>query len=224
MLPSSREAIQVKLRIMPRPAARTASAAAPARRMAGPAALTVLAAIGLAVTGLTACGQSTVSSGNGGGTAAGPAAGGPCHSSALAVSVRVGAAGTAAGSTFYPIDIRNRSAAACRMQGYPAAWLAAASGHRLGAPASPDKSVKAHPVLIRPGHSAHIWLRVGAAANLPPGRCHAVTSHWLVMLLPGGTARHVKLALPTCTAASAAQGLLMVQPVAAGRGRHGTAQ
>jgi hypothetical protein len=66
---------------------------------------------------------------------------------------------------------------------------------------------------------------VASAGNLPPGRCHQVTAHWLSIRLPGGSSAKavVPVALPACSSARAGH-ILTVQPIVAGRGRRGTAQ
>jgi hypothetical protein len=141
------------------------------------------------------------------------------------VSVDVKAAGSAAGSTFYPIDITNASAVSCRLKGYPVAWLATSAGHRIGGAAVRDRAVAPHQVRLRPGGTAHAWLQVAAAGNYPPGTCHPVTAHRLTVRLPGGGGpMSVPLTMPACSATVAGHGILTVQPVAAGRGKRGTAQ
>jgi hypothetical protein len=188
---------------------------------------------GLASAALAACGSAGAPAGgsaaSGGavpashGTAGGSGAAG-CTGKSLTVSVGLAQVGAAAGSSLYPIDITNHSAASCRLDGYPAAWLADKSGSRIGAEAAPDKAVAPHAVPLAPGGSAHVWLQVGTAANYPPGKCHPVTSHLLVVrVADGGPATNLQLALPACAGSLPAPGLLLVQPFAPGRGKQGTA-
>jgi hypothetical protein len=190
------------------------------------AALAVTGLAALAVTGLAACGSGSApgQAGAGHSPAAG-AASGRCAQPWVKVSVDMTAAGTAAGSTFYPIDITNSSAVSCRLNGYPAAWLATSAGLRIGGAAVRDRAVTPHQVRLRPGGTAHAWLQVAAAGNFPPGTCHPVTAHRLTVRLPGGGGpTSVRLTMPACSAAMGGHGILTVQPVTAGRGRRGTAQ
>lgn len=192
----------------------------PARRFTA-----VAAACGavLVMAGVAACGsagsQGGVGAGGGGGAATGA-----CAASSLRVTVDAGAAGAAAGSTYYPIDFTNGSGVRCRLDGYPGAWFATSAGHRIGSAASRDQAVAAHPVALRPGATAHAWLQVTAAANYPAKACRPVTAHWLRIRVPGAAAvSAVRRAFPACAAAMHGHGILTVQPVAPGRGRRGTA-
>jgi hypothetical protein len=198
---------------------------------------------GVAGTGLLAslllagCGSAAAPSGagSGGGTAKGSAASGGSGSAAgdpaglcsgqdVAVSLGLGQVGVAAGNALYPIDITNRSARRCRLDGYPAAWLAGASGARIGPMAAPDQAVPPRTVQLPPGGSAHVWLQVGTAADYPARTCHPVTSHWLmVRVADGGPARSLQLALPACAGHLPAPGLLLIRPFEPGRGQAGTA-
>ncbi|MEP7025484.1 MAG: DUF4232 domain-containing protein [Actinomycetota bacterium] len=195
-----------------------------------------LAAAALAtVAGLTACGSAsapagpahsgTSGSGTSGSGASGSSASGQCAQPGLTVSVDTAAAGSAAGSTYYPIDVTNSSGASCRLDGYPAAWLATSAGHRIGGAAARDRGVTPHAVRLRPGGTAHAWLQVAAAGNYPPGECHPVTAHRLLVRLPGASrTRSVRLALPACSATQRGTSILTVQPIVAGRGKRGSAQ
>jgi len=209
------------------------------RRLAGGrgrpsvARLAGLAVAALAVAGLAACGSASApgqaGSGQAGsgqaGSGSGQAASGQCAQPGVKVSVDMKAAGTAAGSTFYPIDITNSSGTSCRLKGYPAAWLATSAGHRIGGAAARDRAVTPHQVRLAPGGTAHAWLQVAAAGNFPPGTCHPVTAHRLTVRLPGGGGPvSVRLTMPACSATIAGHGILTVQPVTAGRGQRGTAQ
>jgi len=112
-------------------------------------------------------------SGGSGGTAGDP---GLCPGQDVTVSLGLGQVGVAGGSALYPIDITNHSARGCRLDGYPAAWLARASGARIGTAAAPDRAVPPQPVRLAPGGSAHVWLQVGTAADYPASTCQPVTS------------------------------------------------
>jgi Protein of unknown function (DUF4232) len=181
----------------------------------------------LVMAGVAACGsagrQAGASAGGGAGAGSGEAAA-ACAPSSLRVTVDAAAAGSAAGSTFYPIDFTNGSGVSCRLDGYPDAWFATSAGHRIGSPASRDRAVTARPVALMPGATAHAWLQVTAAANYPAKACRPVTAHWLRIRVPGAAAvRAVRHAFPACAAAMHGHGILTVQPVAPGRGRRGAA-
>jgi hypothetical protein len=190
----------------------------------GRATVLAAAAAGLALAGLAGCGSGGAPASAPAGPA-GPSASGWCTARHVTVSLDPASAGVTAGSTFYPIDFTNTSGASCRLTGYPAAWLEGSAGHRIGAAAARDRAVTPHRIRLQPGATAHAWLQVAAAANLPPGQCHQVTAHWLTVRLPGGSGQQaeVPVALPTCSSARAGR-ILTVQPIVAGRGRRGTAQ
>ena len=188
----------------------------------GTACAAVLVMAGVAACG-SAGGQAGSSAGGGAGAGSGKAAA-ACAPSSLRVTVDAAAAGSAAGSTFYPIDFTNGSGASCRLDGYPDAWFATSAGHRIGSAASRDRAVIARPVALRPGATAHAWLQVTAAANYPAKACRPVTAHWLRIRVPGSAAvRAIRHAFPACAAAMHGRGILTVQPVAPGRGRRGEA-
>jgi hypothetical protein len=186
--------------------------------------LTVLSAAGgaaLVMAGVAACGS-----------AAGPAAGGgvggtpngACAASDLKVTVNAGAAGAAAGSTYYPIDFTNASGVSCRLDGYPDAWFVTSAGRPIGAPAARDYGVTSRPVSLPPGATAHAWLQVTDAANYPAAACRPVTAHVLRIRAPGAAgASSVRRAFPACAAAIHGRGILTVQPVVAGPGSRGSA-
>jgi hypothetical protein len=181
---------------------------------------------GLAGLLLAGCGSAAAPSAAGGAGAGRKAAdpAGPCAGQDVTVSLGLGQVGVASGSALYPIDITNHSASGCRLDGYPAAWLARASGARIGTAAAPDRAVPPLPVRLAPGGSAHVWLQVGTAADYPARTCHPVTSHWLVVrVADGGPARSLQLALPACAGRLPAPGLMLVRPFEPGRGQPGTA-
>jgi hypothetical protein len=195
---------------------------------------------GLAGVLLAGCGSAAAPSGaaNGGGSGGGSANGsanggtgstaadaaGLCTDQDLAVSLGLGQVSAAAGSAMYPIDITNHSARGCRLDGYPDAWLAEASGARIGTAAAPDRAVPPSPVQLAPGGEAHVWLQVGTAANYPASTCHPETSRYLaVRVMDGGQVRSLSLALPACAGHLPAPGLMLLRPFEPGRGQAGAA-
>jgi hypothetical protein len=185
----------------------------PARRLRG-----LAAACAAALTSITLAGC---------GSATGPAGASPpgkCTASELIVTLDVKAAGTAAGSTYYPINFTNASAARCSMDGYPDTWLATGTGRPIGDPATRDHSVSARPVPLAPGATAHAWLQVTDAANYPARACHPVTASMLLVRAPGAKMpSQVWRAFPACAAAMHGHSILSVQPVRPGRGTRGSA-
>ncbi len=186
------------------------------RRPRRPRGLAAACAAALTTAAMAACGSAT------GAADASPP--GACTTSDLIVTIDIKAAGTAAGSTYYPIDFTNASAARCSMDGYPDTWFGTSTGKRIGDPATRNRSVRARPVPLAPGASAHAWLQVTDAANYPAKACHPVTANMLLVRAPGATqASQVWRAFPTCAAAMHGHGILSVQPVLPGRGRRGSA-
>ena len=174
----------------------------------------------LVLAGLAACGSAA---GPAGSAAAGNADA-ACAASVLKVTVDATAAGTAAGTTYYPIDFTNASGASCQLDGYPDAWFVTSAGQRIGAAAVRDRAIAARPVPLPPGATAHAWLQVADAANYPAKACRPVTAHMLLVRAPGaaGTSS-VRRAFPACAAAMHGHGILTVQPILPGRASRGAA-
>lgn len=197
------------------------------RRAAGRAIGYRAVAAVLAAT-VAGCGSVSATGGRAGSptaNAAGSAASG-CPASSLRVTLDTGAAGAAAGSSFIPLDFTNISHGACRLTGYPVVSFAtSASGHQVGTTAALDRTVKARPVVLAPGATAHAWLQVSDALNYPASQCHPVTAGGLRVNLPGEKgASYLQHAFPACTASMHGSGILTIQPIQPGRARRGTAQ
>ena len=135
-------------------------------------------------------------------------------------------AGAAAGTSYIPIDFTNTSGARCRLAGYPAVSAAAgAAGRPVGARAAADRRVRAVAVILPPGGSAHAWLQVLDAMNVPASRCHPVVARWITVRLPGQRGpRYLAHRFPACAAALHGIAMLVIQPFQPGLGRPGTAQ
>ncbi len=185
----------------------------PARRLRAAAACSAI----LIVAGAAGCGPAS--------KAPGASAGGACPASRLKVTLDIGAAGAAAGSTYYPIEFTNASAVSCRLDGYPDAWFGTSAGRRIGAAADQDRGVTAHPVRLPPGATAHAWLQVTDAANYPAKACRPVIAHMLLIRPPGAASTSlVRRAFPACAAGMHGRGILSIQPVLPGRAARGSAQ
>jgi hypothetical protein len=159
------------------------------------------------------------------GGASGAAAVAACARPALRVRLDLAAAGVAAGSYYVPLEFTNTSRRACRLAGYPSVELAAGvAGGQIGAAAATDHAVRARPVLLAPGGTAHAWLQVLDTANYPASKCHPVTAAGLRITAPGAeSASSIAHPVPACQAALHGSEVLTVHPVQPGPARRGTA-
>jgi Protein of unknown function (DUF4232) len=185
----------------------------------------------MAVAGLvTACSSTSSSTpapaGFGSPSAVPPTASGlaSCQTRGLRITVDDGQADGAAGSTYYPLDFTNTSAATCALYGYPGVSLvaaAAADGAQIGAAAARNPEFGPAEVRLEPGGEAHAWLQVAAAGNYPASTCQPATAHGLRVYPPGQTeAGYVRQDFPAC-AGDGAQ-LLTIMPVRSGKAITGT--
>jgi len=118
--------------------------------------------------------------------AASTSAPGRCRASHL--SVRLGPAGHAAGSTYRPIVFTNSGGTTCTLRGYPGvAYVAPTSGRQIGAAASRDDAVRIRTVTLAPGAHAASLLRLVNPFNYPAGDCAAKTVSGLRVYPPGST-------------------------------------
>ena len=110
----------------------------------------------------------------------------PCASRNL--GVHTGNGEGAAGSTYVPIVFTNNSAATCTLYGYPGVSLAGGTPVRqIGVAADENQSTPRQLVTLNPGSSASALLRVVAAQNFPPARCHLVNAKYLQVYPPNQT-------------------------------------
>jgi hypothetical protein len=146
-----------------------------------------------------------------------------CQSSSLQVTVDTGQAGSAAGSTYYPVDFTNTSTSACGMYGYPGISFVTAgssAGTQIGAAAQENPAFGKLTVRLAPGGVAHAWLQVATAGNYPASTCQPQTVDWLKVFPPDQTAAiYVSHSFDAC--ASMGTQLLFVMPVRAGQGVRG---
>ncbi len=90
----------------------------------------------------------------------------------------------AAGTTFYPVILKNSGDAPCSMSGYPAvSFIAGSDNHPVGVAASQDPDTIGV-VVIEPGQSTSANLGVVNAGNFPAD-CDAVPVSGLQVNLPG---------------------------------------
>jgi hypothetical protein len=91
-----------------------------------------------------------------------------------------------AGSAYMDVILTNKSAGSCSLDGYPAAFLANASGAILGDGASTSAVYTPSRIILAHDKSAHAVLSFPDAANFPPGSC-SVASQYLKFYPPGLT-------------------------------------
>jgi hypothetical protein len=125
-----------------------------------------------------------------------------CATSALKGSVNTAAAGAAAGSIYYPLDLTNTSGSTCTVFGYPGvSFVTGPSGTLLGRAASRNPAKPAATVKLAPGQVAHATLQVAQAGNYDPAQCKPVTAHWLRIYPPDQTVPlHVRFKAQACSA------------------------
>jgi hypothetical protein len=146
-----------------------------------------------------------------------------CQSSSLQVTVDTSQAGTAAGSTYYPVDFTNTSTSACGLYGYPGISFVTAgtsAGAQIGAAAQENPAFGKLTVRLAPGGVAHAWLQVAAAGNYPASTCQPQTVNWLKVFPPDQTVA-IYVSHPFDACASTGTPLLFVMPVRGGQGVRG---
>ena len=133
------------------------------------------------------------------------------------LSVHLGAAGGAAGSTYEPLVFTNTGSATCTLDGYPGvAFVAPQSGKQVGAAASRNPQRAASLVTLAPGASASAMLQIANYANYPASSCSPTSVSGLRIYPPGSTtAKYVAFA-QIQQACSTKVNQLTVQAVVAG--------
>ena len=136
-----------------------------------------------------------------------------CLTSALSLSL--GQAQGAAGSTIVPIVLKNASDEACTLFGRPGVSFLDANGNQLGVGATFGGDGPAT-VTLAPGESANALLKIPDPGNFSPADCTPANSSRLRVYPPGD-----KVALTADYVASvctSAQGAAQVSPVTPGEG------
>jgi len=115
------------------------------------------------------------------------------------LSVRLGAAGGAAGSTYEPLVFTNKGSATCTLDGYPGvSFVAPSSGRQVGAAASHNSTHAATLVTLTPGATASAMLQIANEGNYPAATCSPTTVSGLRVYPPGSTtAAYVAFTAPT---------------------------
>lgn len=113
-------------------------------------------------------------------------AGSTCLTNEL--SVRLGVAQGAAGSTYRPIVFTNTSAHPCTMGGYPGvAFIDTHTGQQVGTPASRGSQQTPRAIRLAPGASASAVLQVVNPFNYPTGTCRPQPVTAVRVYPPGNT-------------------------------------
>ena len=133
------------------------------------------------------------------------------------LSVRLGATGGAAGSTYEPLVFTNKGSATCTLDGYPGvAFVAPQSGKQVGAAASRNPQHAASLVTVAPGASASAMLQIANHANYPASSCTPTTVSGLRVYPPGSTTAIYVPFAHTQQACSTKVNQLSVEAVVAG--------
>jgi uncharacterized protein DUF4232 len=154
------------------------------------------------------------------------AASGPCTAAQLSVTLDLKSAGVAAGTSLIPLDFTNTSAASCDLSGFAdVTFVTSSAGHQVGPAATVDRSLSPKSLRLVAGDSAHLWLRLVQAADLPAGTCEPKAVAGLLVKLPGqATSIFVRHQFTTCAKRLHGTDILTVEPFQAGKARAGTAQ
>ena len=142
-------------------------------------------------------------------------AGSTCLTAGL--SLRLGAAQGAAGSTYQPIVFTNTSAHPCTMDGYPGvAFIDTPTGRQVGTPASRSSQQPPRTISLAPGASASAVLQIVNPYNYPTATCQPqpVTA---VRIYPPGNTTATDLPLTgAATACSTSVTQLLIQATVPG--------
>ncbi len=200
----------------------------PSRR--GITALRAGTLIGLMCIVATACGTQNASSGQSGrhpgsGSTHVRTTGVPCTSANLDITLDLKSAGVAAGTSVIPIDLTNVSAKDCHLAGYAyVSFATSRRGAQVGAPSIADRAATARTLQLAAGKTAHLWLRMVQATNLPAAKCKPRAVAGLRLRLPGSAAIFLQHTFRTCARPIQGTDILTVEPFQAGRAHSGTAQ
>ena len=115
----------------------------------------------------------------------------------------------AAGTT-YTLEFTNVSSRVCSLYGYP--QVTAYANAQIGSAAVDDTSVRAQPVTLEPGATAHSILRVTGTGRFQPNACQQVTAPELRVRLPDqARPSFVPINLTACSRKGPA--FMSVQPI-----------
>lgn len=123
----------------------------------------------------------------------------------------------AAGSVYYPLQFTNLSRHACAMRGFPGVSVLNRAARQVGQPASRDYAVPVRTVVLAPGATAHVVLRLSDVVLSTPG-CHPVYSGIELRIYPPNQYRSTLAAYNLAACAHAGPVFMHVGPVQAGVG------
>jgi hypothetical protein len=120
-----------------------------------------------------------------------------CQSSNLSLSL--GTAQGAAGSSYIPVILTNTGSGKCTFFGYPGVSFVDAAGNQLGKDAKRSSGAQ-KTFTLHSGESANATLRMPNPGNFPPSLCHQTTADRLRVYPPGETvALFIKDKVAICT-------------------------
>jgi len=99
--------------------------------------------------------------------------------------------GAAAGSTYYRLELTNRSARACSLFGYPGVSAVTSRGAQIGSPAHRNPQHSSRLVVLRRGATATAIVQVVDTHNFPPALCRARTAAGVRVYPPGSYASKI---------------------------------
>ena len=103
-------------------------------------------------------------------SSASPSGPAPCRTSGLKITLGPGEG--AAGSTFFPLLMKNVSTKPCRTGGFGGVSLVTGpQGQTIGAPADRSQQSQVRPIKLSPGQIATATLQVTNAENFPASKC-----------------------------------------------------
>src|SRR5262249_38022291 len=117
------------------------------------------------------------------------------------VGISTGSGEGAAGSTYLPIVFPNHAPVTCTLYGYPGVSLAGGNPvGQIGAAADENPATPRRLVRLAPGAVASALLRIVAAQNFPPSRCHLARARYLLVYPPNQTTPiYVSYSAPACS-------------------------
>lgn len=142
----------------------------------------------------------------------------PARCTVSHLSLRLGAAGHAAGSTYRPIIFTNKGTTSCALRGYPGvSYVAPSSGAQVGAAASRSAGVTVRTITLAAGAHASALLQLVNYTDYPASSCGARSVSGLRVYPPGSKAAAYVAFAHTMKACSSNVNQLSVRPVVKGR-------
>ena len=119
--------------------------------------------------------------------AAPAAASSPAACTTSQLSLVLGAASGAAGTTYQTVWLVNKGSAACRTGGYPGASFLDTAGHEVGLSAQRDSAYAARTLTIAPGARVSFFVGVPEPGNFPASSCKPAKTARLRVYPPNQT-------------------------------------